>query len=132
MKIYVAAKFERKDMVHAIYAKLRAMGHEISYDWTAHRMIKPYEEHQAEAAGYAENEFEGIAGSDVVILITDERGTTSLLEVGAAAMLHKVTGKPVVYAVGGYNARSPWYFTGHVRRMDTIEEVYADLASMRK
>jgi hypothetical protein len=41
MNIYVAGKFEEKDIILKTYQKLREMGHSVSYDWTTHKNMKP-------------------------------------------------------------------------------------------
>ncbi|MBI4262064.1 hypothetical protein HY624_00890 [Candidatus Uhrbacteria bacterium] len=127
MRIYVAAKFEKKDMVRAMYAQIRALGHEITYDWTTHKFIEPYVEHEDIAQKYAENELAGIAACDVLIFISDEHGTTLPMEFGAASLRCFMTGKPIVYVVGEWNTKSPWFFASHVRRRETIEEVLKEL-----
>ena len=66
--IYVAAKFEDKEKVLEIYKKLKTAGHEISYDWTKHKPIKPYEKNQTLAKDYTKNELEGIRKSDIFII----------------------------------------------------------------
>lgn len=127
MRIYVAAKFEKKDVVREIYAQLRALGHEITCDWTTHEFIKPYIEHQETARKYAESELAAIAACDVLIFISDEKGTTLPMEFGAASLRCFMTDKPVVYAVGAWNAKSPWFFASHIRRRDTVDEVLLEL-----
>lgn len=127
MKIYVAAKFEKKDLVHEIYKKIWQLGHEVSYVWTMHKNIKPYDQNQETAAVYSENEISGIAECDVFIFISDTAGTTLPMEFGAAVMLSKKSGKPKVYAVGEYNSKSPWFFNPRVMRRASVEEVLNEI-----
>ncbi|MBW2971028.1 nucleoside 2-deoxyribosyltransferase [Candidatus Woesearchaeota archaeon] len=123
MKIYVAAKFEKKELVHDVFRKLRALGHEITYDWTTHKNIKPYNANQETASIYSQNEVKGIRKCDVLIYIADERGTTLPMEFGFALALAITTGKPHIFAVGEYNTRSPWFFNPVVRRTDSVNKV---------
>ncbi len=100
------------------------MGHEVSYDWTTHKPIKPYVENQDYAKEYSENELEGIANSDVFIYLTEkDKGTTLPMEFGSAIMPFKLNSKPIVYAVGFHNDLSPWFFNKYVNRRNTLGEV---------
>ena len=123
MKIYIAAKFEKKDLVLALRQQLEVLGHTISYDWTTHKNVKPYVENKDMAKSYATNEIEGIAKSDIFIHFAEDRGHTLHMECGAAMMSQKITGKPKVFVVGEWNASSPWYFTELVERVGTVEDV---------
>lgn len=127
MKIYIAAKFEKKDLVLDYYQKLKALGHEVAYDWTVHKNIKPYLENQDTARVYATNELHGILDCDVFIHIPDEKGTTLFMEFGAALALCAIKNKPIIYAVGEFNSKSPWFFNSLVRRKATIEEALSEL-----
>lgn len=130
MKIYVAAKFENKDAVHALYAKLKALGHTIAYDWTTHQSIKPYDQNQARAHEYSKNELEGIANCDIFIFLSAQSAHTLFIELGAAIMAREQTGKPTIYAVGEFNSTSPWFFNNHVQRVTSIEEVLQKLKAV--
>jgi len=127
MKFYIAGKFEEIDIIHDIFERIRAQGHEISYDWTTHVKSKPYTEHVARIRQYAENELAAILDSDVFVYLTHERGTTLHMEYGAALTKKKLGGEIKIYAVGIHNDRSPWYFNPLVKRVDTVDQVFADL-----
>jgi hypothetical protein len=127
MKIYVAGKFEEKELIRDIYKKLREMGHEISYDWTTHKPISPYSENQELAKEYSQKEIEGISNADVLICIPGDKSITSNIEFGAALILAKIKGKPKIYMVGQFNDRSPWFFDPLVKRRKYIEEVLGEL-----
>ena len=127
MKFYIAGKFEEVDVIHELYNRVRSAGHEISYDWTTHIKSKPYTEYVERIQLYAENELNAILDSDVFIYLTHERGTTLHMEYGAA-LAKKRSGENIrIYAVGEHNARSPWYFNPLAKRVDSVEEVFADL-----
>ena len=127
MKFYIAGKFEEIDVVHELYDRVRDLGHEISYDWTVHKKVKPYEEHDELARSYAENELQAILDSDVFVYLTHERGTTLHMEYGAALAKKQSGGTIEIYAVGEHNNRSPWYFNPLVKRIDSVDEAFADL-----
>lgn len=127
MKIYVAGKFEKKEQILEIYQKLRELGHTISYDWTTHKSIKPYQENQELAQQYSNNELVGITNCDLFIFLSDEKGTTLPMEFGAALILNKTKGKPIIYTVGEYNNKSPWFFQPAVKRRNSVEEVLNEI-----
>lgn len=127
MKIYVAGKFEQKDLIREICRKLEEIGYEISYDWTTHKPIKPYYENQEIAREYSQKEFDGISNSDIFIYLSSEKGTTLNIEFGAAIMLAKTKGKPIIYVVGEFNDKSPWFFDPFVKRKKSVEEVIEEL-----
>ena len=129
MQIYVAGKFEDKDLVRGVYRRIEDLGHTVAYDWTTHKPIKPYNKNPEMARHYSQNEQDAVATCDAFIAILDEKGTTLLLEIGAAIMAAKLNGKPSVFVVGPLNASSPWFFNSLVRRYDTIDEVFAVLAN---
>jgi hypothetical protein len=126
MKVYVAGKFQKKDLVLEAYKKIEELGHEVSYDWTTHKSIKPYSENVGIAEEYSENELEGISKSDVFIYITDEKGTTLPMEFGSALMSAKIKKKPLIYVVGEFNDKSPWFFNKLVKRRNTLDGVFED------
>lgn len=130
MKIYVAGKFKKKDIVLDIYKKVESLGHQVSYNWTTHKPIKPYSKNSQIASQYSENELEGIFNCDVFIYLTDEKGTTLPMEFGAALMLAKTKSKPRIYAVGEFNDKSPWFFNLLIERKNSINEVIKELSKM--
>lgn len=131
MKIYVAGKFENKELILKKYKKLEEMGHSISYDWTTHKNIKPYHENKEMASKYAQNELNGLLNSDILIYFASETGHTLFMEFGAALALLKTTGKPKIYAVGEFNDRSPWFFNPIVERYGSIEQVLIKIGEIK-
>ncbi len=127
MKFYIAGKFEEVNQIHALFDRVRQLGHEISYDWTTHIKSKPYTEHVDRIRGYAENELRAILDSDVFVYLTHERGTTLHMEYGAALAKKRLGGETKIYVVGEHNTRSPWYFNPLVTRVASVDEVFIDL-----
>ena len=127
MKFYIAGKFEEVEQIHALYERVRAADHEISYDWTTHIKSKPYTEHVERIRQYGENELQAILDSDVFVYLTHERGTTLHMEFGAALAKKWQGGDIEIFVVGENNARSPWYFNHMVKRVDILDQVFVDL-----
>lgn len=133
MKVYVAGKFEQKDLVREVYSRLKDLNFEIAYDWTVHKSIKPYEDNSMLASEFCNNELNAILFCDVFLYLIDEKGTTSLMEFGAALILSNsnLGKKPIIYAVGKYNSSSPWFFNSNVVRKNSIDDVFSDLEKLR-
>lgn len=129
MKIYVAGKFEKKNLVREIFRKMESLGHSISYDWTTHKNIKPYAQNQDMASTYSQNEMNGICACDVLVYLAEESGHTLPMEFGAALALTKNTGKPIIYAVGKFNDVSPWFFNPLVKRVHSSDDVIKELGN---
>lgn len=129
MKVYVAGKFEQKELVREVYASLNKLGFEIAYDWTVHKSIKPYSKNSELASNFCNNELSAIKSCEIFIYLIDEKGTTSLMEFGAALVLSNFNsdGFPIIYAVGKYNSSSPWFFNRNVIRKDNVGDVLLDL-----
>ncbi|MFP4402403.1 MAG: hypothetical protein ACLFPL_04175 [Candidatus Nanoarchaeia archaeon] len=130
MRIYVAGKFEEREEIRLIYNRLEELGHTIVYDWTKHSPIKPYHKNQDLALEYCEEELEGILNCDVFIGMLYKKGTTLLMEIGAAIMLAKYNPNIKIYIVGEYNTSSPWLFNSLIRRRDSIDEVIEELSNI--
>ncbi len=85
MRVYVAAKFEDKVLARDAMAKLRAVGHEITYDWTVEDDTKAepgkLDEYHAECA---ERDIEGVQDAEVLVIFPHERGKGLYVELGVA------------------------------------------------
>jgi len=128
MKIYVASKFENKEKVLEIYEKLRKNGHEITVYWTRTQAKKPYGKNSETAKKYSERDINGVKNADVFILLTTEvPGKGRFIELGAAMILNLLSGKPKIFAIGGYNTESIFFFHPVVNRVDSIEDVIQEI-----
>ncbi|MBI4983093.1 hypothetical protein HZC32_00410 [Candidatus Woesearchaeota archaeon] len=100
MEFYIAARFDRKEEVRALYKELQARGHKISADWTLHEPIKPYESNQELARQYAFEDIEGARRCGVFVIL---------------------------YVIGDYASRSPFYFHPSVSRRKTFDDVLEEI-----
>lgn len=96
MRIYVAAKFEEKERVKALYDALEKAGHQITHKWIGEdasglvgEALKSYLRTQAD------RDVEGVVSCDVLVLLPHEKGRGLYVELGVALAFVK----PVV-AVG--------------------------------
>ena len=133
MKVYIAAKFEKKEEVRSLYKILSEMGHNITSDWTLHKMIRPYKKNHELAEEYSIEDINGVKDCDVFILLTDEEKSSGAhVELGAAILSNIKSGKPIIYVIGSHTANSMFYFHPSVKRMDNIEEVLSEIKTINK
>ena len=125
MKFYITGRSNNYQRVQEVCQKLKAVGHEITFEWTELPMVKPYEEHAAEAAEYAKQSVAGMADTDVYIIFAHADGNGVYCEFGSALASNQIKGTPKIYAVGK-EARGAAMFNYHpaVEWFDSIEEVY--------
>lgn len=128
MKFYIASRFTEKNEVGRIYQLLQDKGHEITADWTLHKNIKPYDQNYEIAKGYAIEDMDGVINCDVFVLITSENtGSGSAGELGAAILSNVKLGMPKIYVIGEHMGNNFFYFHPSVKRMKTIDDVLTDL-----
>jgi len=131
MRIYVAAKFDKKDEVLKLFKILKESGHEVHSDWTTHKPIKPYEQNQKLAMQYSAEDIEGVKNCDVFIFLTDKEVSTGAhAELGAAILSHVKSGKPTIFVVGDHTNRSLFYFHPSVNRRDNINSVLEEIGKI--
>lgn len=118
MKVYLAGRFHEKDFMRNAQEMLRAKGHEISWDWTKHKNIRPYPEHLEEAEEQASADIQGVKDCDIFILLSDEAGRGMYVELGVAVALQKK-----IFIVGEHNTNCLFYFLLFIIRKDTLEDV---------
>ncbi len=81
MKFYIASKIENAPAVSGLASRLKAAGHEHTYDWTVHGSIKAEGRERLNSVG--EMELAGVLAADiVVVLLPGGRGTH--VEIGIA------------------------------------------------
>ena len=71
-KIYVAGKFQDRWYIRWVMAELQDRGHTITCDWTRHELAQDDPERQAKCRAFAQEDFQGVAEADLVILILEK------------------------------------------------------------
>lgn len=127
MKIYIAARFNKKQEVLSLHERFQKLGHEIVADWTLHKPIKPYENNPETAREYSIEDVDAARNCDIFILMTDESGTGMYVELGAAISSNLEHEKPKIYVIGEYTSRSMFYFHPSVNRRKNIDEVLREI-----
>ena len=130
MKIYLAARFGKKEEVRYLYRRFKELGYEIASDWTLHKPIKPYESNHETAREYSIEDINAVRNCDVFILMTDEAGTGMYVELGVAISSNIEQGKPKIYVIGEHTSRSMFYFHPSVNRRKTIDDVLEEIKKL--
>lgn len=130
MKIYIAARFDKKQEVLNLYKRFQELGHEIIADWTLHKPIKPYENNPETAREYSIEDIDAARNCDIFILMTDEAGTGMYIELGAAISSNLEHEKPKIYVIGEHTSRSMFYFHLSVNRRKNIDEVLEEIEKL--
>ena len=121
MKVYVAGKFEDRFEIRTVMNRLRAVGHEVTHDWT-------YEDPgdlQGDALASflthcAEADMNGVLEADILVLINHKLAFGAAAEMGMAIAWGKV-----VYVVGP-EIRDNIFF--HLKEADGMR-LFSDLDS---
>ncbi len=100
MKFYVTGRSNNYSRVEEAFSRIKAAGHEVTFEWTTLPMAKPYSENQERASEYAVKGIQGVVDADVYILFAHEDGNGVFTEFGAALATKAIKGKPEVYAIG--------------------------------
>jgi hypothetical protein len=125
LTFYVAGSSGRGEDIQAAIQILKKRGHQISFDWTAHPTVKPYEKNELQAREFAERALDGAKDCDVFILFPErEGGTTQFTELGAAIFSSRVQ---KIFVVGLFNGRSLAFFHPRVIRVEGLEAIWQQL-----
>lgn len=122
MKVYVAAKWERKDDARACFAELRRFGHVITHDWTAEddAGMTPGPEHDSYLAKCADLDVQGVCRADALIVLHHDALAGGLVEMGMALAFQD---RPVIVVGAAGAARQPiFYRLPRVAHVATMEE----------
>ncbi len=129
MKFYVTGRSSNYALVQSLFQTIKSMGHQIVFEWTDLPMIKPYAEHQIQAAEYSTQGIQGVVEADVYILLADREGNGVFTELGAALASHAIKNTPRIFAVNEANQyASMFHYHPSISWKKNLEEVFTDLA----
>lgn len=124
-KVYIAARFDRKDEVKELQTQLQAAGHTITGDWTVHESIGAHVRKQELARQYAVEDAEAVRSAEIVIvLIEDYKSTGSHIELGIAIGANV----PEIYLVGNTSVEHMFYYHPKVKRLADTQALLSLLA----
>ena len=135
MTIYIAASFALKEHVAELYALCEKRGYTVSHDWTQHTATTTADrlDDPSQAVEYAIADVDGVRNADVFVMLADgPAGTGRYIELGVAIQSHLERGTPQIFIVGEANADSIFYFHPSVQRVDTMEDVFAQLTRQNR
>lgn len=127
MKIYVAGASSEVGRAVAFIARVRALGIEVTHDWTVEVLKDRYSKNRVEDAL---TDLRGVASADLLVFLAPEppSGTTGGgFEAGAAY----VWGKPI-FASGSAKAHEANLFGALVQEFDGDEVLLEYLAGLSK
>jgi nucleoside 2-deoxyribosyltransferase len=89
VKIFVSGKLGSESRVNEAMELVRERGHEVTFDWTTIRHLRPYEENTEESSVAALLEVSGVRDADILLSLVDDRGIGLFVELGVALALDK-------------------------------------------
>lgn len=122
MRVYVAGRFTKKEMVQATQALLVKAGHTITYDWTKNDAGGMLGELRLDyLAQCAQADEEGVKSADAILVLHDSTGRGLFVELGMAL----ADRKKLVVVVGGLEGKHPegcvFYYLSRVRHFCCAE-----------
>jgi hypothetical protein len=132
MKFYIASRVKNKKLVGRIHKIILKKGHKFSSSWIEEKDIIPYEKNTKAASKRSQQCIKDSSSCDVFILISDISGAGMYTELGAALLHSTSSKKPKIYVIGEYINRSMFFFHPSIKRLETIEEVFEDLDSIKR
>lgn len=127
MKFYVTGRSSDYPRVEQAVKEIKERGHEISFEWTALPMAKPYAENQERAAEYAVGSIQGVVDADVYIIFTHKDGNGVFTEFGAALAANAIKGSPRIFAIGGEKDAAMFHYHPAIVWRDSVEQVLDEL-----
>ncbi|NBD73459.1 hypothetical protein GVX82_00240 [Patescibacteria group bacterium] len=100
MKFFATGRSNNYERVREVFERVKAAGHEVTFEWTTLPMVKPYHHNQEQAAEYAKRGIDGVVEADVYLLFAHEDGNGVYTELGAALASNAIQGTPEIYAIG--------------------------------
>ena len=127
MKFYVTGRSSNYELIEATFAQIKELGHTVTFQWTDLPMVKPYGEHEQEAAEFAAAGIQGVVDADVYIIFVHKDGNGVFTEFGAALAANVINSSPIIYAVGA--DKSPAMFNYHpvIKWRKDIETVFDEI-----
>jgi hypothetical protein len=124
MKFFVTGRSTNSDEVEKVFQAILALGHNVTFHWTALPMVKPYQENSGEAEKFAEQAVRAVTESDVYILLSHSDGNGVFAELGAALATWEKDHKIQIFAVNeGNKALAMFHYHPAITWVNSVEEV---------
>jgi hypothetical protein len=116
-----------------VQARLRALGHEITVDWTSFPGVPLTERNNRpdDVRAIAVRDFEEVQDADVFILLAGVAdGRAKYAELGAAIMSAVCSKKPRIYVIGDNPVDSVFFFHPVVKRVRSLDVALKEIEEM--
>jgi hypothetical protein len=126
MKFYVTGRSSNYPRVEAAVKEIKERGHEITFEWSALPMAKPFSENQAKATEYAMKGIQGVIDADVYIIFVHKDGNGVFTEFGAALASNAIKGTPLIFAIGD-EKEAMFYYHPALKWRTSVADVLDEL-----
>ena len=126
MKFYVTGRSSNYERVIEAVAEIKSRGHEITFEWSALPMVKPFSENQEKATEYALKGIQGVVDADAYIIFVHKDGNGVFTEFGAALASNAIKGAPLIFAIGD-EKEAMFYYHPAIQWRDSVEQVLDEL-----
>jgi hypothetical protein len=127
MKFYVTGRADNYSRVERAFKDIKDRGHEVSFEWTALPMAKPYAENEDRATQYAIQGIQGVVDADIYIIFADKDGNGVFAELGAALASYVIKGAPRIFAIGSDKATAMFHYHPAISWRNTVEDVLEEV-----
>jgi len=118
MNVYVAGKFEEKELVRTVQRTLLERGHTITHDWTGEDATGMEGEQLEEyLADNASRDVDGVAAAEAVLILNHPKGFGMMAEMGMA-----IAWNIPIYVIGPQIRDCIFFHLPEVQGFDTIED----------
>ena len=118
MKFFVSGKVGTEENVRAVMKALQDVGHEITFDWTTIKHLRPYDKNVVASREAALKESRGVRNADVLIILAHDNGIGMYVELGIAIG----SGIPV-RVVTDVESRTMFFHHPLVKKVDSVEQI---------
>ena len=123
MKFFVSGKVGDDNITKMVMEALKNAGHEITFDWTTIKHLRPYDKNAAASRDAAVSESRGVKNADVLIIIAHDKGIGMYVELGIAIGV----GLPI-RVVTKVESRTMFFHHPLVKKVNTIDEVIEEFS----
>ena len=123
MKFFVSGKVGTEENVRAVMKALQDVGHEITFDWTTIKHLRPYDKNVVASREAALKESRGVRNADVLIILAHDHGVGMYVELGIAIGC----GIPI-RVVADVESRTMFFHHPLVKKVDSLEQVLKEFS----
>ena len=122
-EFFVSGKVGDDDATKFAMKALKDAGHEITFDWTSIKHLRPYDKNAAACCEAAISESCGVKNADVLVIIAHDKGVGMYVELGIAIGV----GIPIRVVTKG-ESRTMFFHHPLVKKVTSIKEVIEEFS----